>query len=239
MTVKAEGCTSKASQFLPVDLWLWQPDLDQKRVQESWQLLDATEKDRASKFVRPSDANRYCVTHAQMRQILSRYRDQEPQDLVFSTTGQKKPILSGGPAFNLSHSGEMAALAVCRSGAAMLGVDIELLRDIEPEVLAHIFADQELDFLGSLRDVDRRRAVIRGWTWKEAILKASGFGLHVEPQTVVFDLSRQHTPKVLSVPPSLDTPSAWTVQNFDAGEGLLGCVAVRARAPIKIVPKRL
>jgi 4'-phosphopantetheinyl transferase len=79
--------------------------------------------------------------------------------------------------FNVSHSSELALIAVCRGHE--LGVDVERVRPISEadRIVASFFSPAEQAEFGSLATAARAEAFFRGWTRKEAILKGLGIGL--------------------------------------------------------------
>jgi 4'-phosphopantetheinyl transferase len=131
---------------------------------------------RAAKFRTPELAARYLKSHAAMRDILARYTT---APLEFALHEHGKPYLPLSPElhFNLSHSHEMALLAVAEYE---VGVDIEKLRPMPryAEVAERFFPSSEE------MPVDEVQFFFR-WTRIEARLKARGtglFGLSSEPE---------------------------------------------------------
>lgn len=86
-----------------------------------------------------------------------------------------KPRVSGGPHFNLSHSGDLALVALCAD--TPIGVDIEAPRRLRnPAGLARrLCSDRELAHLAAAADQDS--ALLRLWVRKEAVAKAEGSGI--------------------------------------------------------------
>jgi phosphopantetheinyl transferase len=86
-----------------------------------------------------------------------------------------KPFLPGGPHFNLSHSGDLALVAVCAD--APVGVDLEAARVLRNrEGLARrMCSERELEFLAGAEDANA--ALLRLWVRKEAVAKAEGGGI--------------------------------------------------------------
>lgn len=79
----------------------------------------------------------------------------------------KKPVISGGPDFNISHSGSIALCAVSTTGC--IGIDIEEVRPMRVTQLAkRIAAPSEAAGVDSLEDF------FSLWTKKEAVAKAAG-----------------------------------------------------------------
>lgn len=89
-------------------------------------------------------------------------------------TRDGKPFIPGGPAFNMSHSGEIVVLSVAQSGH--VGIDIEKIKDVNiedfsryvPEV-ANLRAKYDVEYINN--------HFFDCWTQKEAVLKGYGKGL--------------------------------------------------------------
>ncbi len=82
-----------------------------------------------------------------------------------------KPRLAGDWAwlrFNLSHSGQLALVAVARD--VEVGVDVERIRPLRE---MHSIARRWL----GLDDIADESEFFRAWTWHEAVVKALGVGL--------------------------------------------------------------
>jgi 4'-phosphopantetheinyl transferase len=118
---------------------------------------------------------RHELAHAAQDQILATYLDVEPQVLEYATLPGGKPILAGGAIeFNLSHSGQLALVAVSRD--LQVGVDLEHPRNFRNEagMARRICTASELEHLAR---TDARDELLRLWVRKEAVVKATGEGL--------------------------------------------------------------
>lgn len=170
------------------EIHIWRCELGSafaKSGTASLALLDAGEQARAAGFRHRPDRERYIASHAFLRQVLSRYVGVPAGRLVFGASRYGKPALvhpSAPLAFSLSHSGDIALVAV--SGATAVGVDIEQARNdvdilaVAPSVLS---PEEHKALLAS--DIELQRAFFyRAWVSKEALLKACGIGLSIAPQ---------------------------------------------------------
>lgn len=162
-----------------IDVWRIRLDAPEAVTSESQQLLSADELARANSFHFPRDQRRFVVAHASLRGILAGYIDSPPCDVRFTTGAYGKPYLESGELhFNLSHSDELALVAVTAEGE--IGVDIEKIHPLEDAVALaeRFFSARELH---ELRKLERRpessRAFFECWTRKEAYIKATGMGL--------------------------------------------------------------
>ncbi len=149
-------------------------------------LLDDQERARAARFVFERDRRRFVAAHAGLRRLLGQRTGQAPQALRFELGAYGKPRLRGAArcAFNLSHSGDLALVALAGDGE--IGVDLECvkpLRDADALVRQCLSERERLQF-HAMPESDRDLAFLRAWTRKEACLKALGTGLQIEPTAV-------------------------------------------------------
>ena len=168
------------------DVHVWSIDLAAPAVGPSaW--LDQRELERARRFVYADDARRYVRAHVALRAILGSYMGRDPAALDFVEHELGKPRLQQtleGRYFNLSHSKDMALLAL--GAADELGVDIEAVRDDLPgeELASAVLCAAELEELCAQPEGERAQPFVTCWTRKEACLKALGLGLNLEPRAL-------------------------------------------------------
>jgi 4'-phosphopantetheinyl transferase len=145
------------------------------------ELLCAEEQARAARFVSARDGELWRRSRGLLRALLGRYLERDPRSLQFVVGEHGKPALAGDtsalPAFNMSHSGELALYAVSDAGA--IGVDVETARRPIDEVAiaARTLGDSEAQRLQILAPPARRREFLRLWTRYEAQLKCLGVGI--------------------------------------------------------------
>lgn len=97
-----------------------------------------------------------------------------------------RPLLPGGPEFNLSHAGD---LVVCALGQGLsLGVDVEQVKPLDLADFQACFLDAEWRSITG--DPDPLDRFYRFWTAKESVAKAEGQGLHL-PLTDILIKDRQ------------------------------------------------
>ncbi|MEV7597964.1 4'-phosphopantetheinyl transferase superfamily protein [Kitasatospora sp. NPDC089797] len=134
-------------------------------------LLDPDERARARSALRPGLRRRFVLAHAGTRILLGARLGRPPEQLRFRRGRWGKPAVvdASGLHFSLSHSGELALLAVA---PRPVGVDVELVRSgRDVDRLSRRFfpcPERELVARGG------RPAFARLWTRKEACVKASG-----------------------------------------------------------------
>jgi 4'-phosphopantetheinyl transferase len=134
------------------ELHVWRVELDS----EGWEGtgdLPSTERDRAEAMRRPRARRRWVAARWALREVLGSYLGEEPAKIELRFGDRGKPMLAatGEPLrFNLSHSGELALIALCEGRE--VGVDVQRL------------GSRPLDYYAD-------------WTRREAIAKCHGSGL--------------------------------------------------------------
>lgn len=103
---------------------------------------------------------------------------------LFDYNSDGKPFLIGHPDihFNFSHSGHVA---VCAISDRPVGVDVEILRRVTPELIAYTMDTEEQNRINAAPDPAKEFLGI--WTKKEAVLKLSGEGIHNNMKSVLKD----------------------------------------------------
>jgi 4'-phosphopantetheinyl transferase len=145
-------------------------------------LLDAGERQRASRYLHDWDRNLFIRTHAALRIILSRAVRAGAADLEFVVNEWGKPALAPPHdrtdlEFSVSHSGEIGLIALAR--AQRIGVDLEQVRPVEnmDGIARRMFGADVAAQLAEVCGEFRLRAFFGLWTAGEALAKATGLGL--------------------------------------------------------------
>jgi len=209
-----------------VDLWLWRLDCPDAETEGFRTHLTPDETDRADRFVRPRDRSRFITGRGRMREILAGYMSLAPADVRFGTVAREKPVLLDGPAFNLSHSDGWAALCVAPgfSDAALpLGIDIEAFRDVESDLANRVFSPRECAALADLSQTARATGFFRGWTRKEAVIKALGLGLYAPLDQ--FSVSLGQAPVMDQCSAAFPPAQDWRFLHLDLGPRMVGALA--------------
>jgi 4'-phosphopantetheinyl transferase len=144
-------------------------------------ILSAEERARADRFYREEHRVRFAVAHGWLRLLLARYLALAPDAVRIGAREHGKPYLvdedEHGLRFNLSHSGDLALVAVARTRD--VGVDLEQW-DAEVEHLElaeRFFSPIERDALRALPEEWVTHGFFNAWSRKEAYLKATGHGI--------------------------------------------------------------
>ncbi len=206
-----------------VTLWQWDLDAPGAGGLADRALLSQAERERADRFLVPHAARRFTAGRASVRRTLAGLRGGSASALPLGAGPAGKPFLPGGPEFNLSHSGPVALFAVA---AFPLGVDVEAVRPLEHGVSRLVFTAAEQAYLAGLPEGARTAAFFRGWTRKEAMIKAQGGSLADLARTTVLPEPALPGWQVMDLPAppghaaALAAPgTGWTVIRPDPGSG--------------------
>ncbi|WP_225849652.1 4'-phosphopantetheinyl transferase superfamily protein [Streptomyces sp. HPF1205] len=192
--------------------------------------LDEDERGRAAGLLRTGDRVRYLSAHVALRRLLSAYTGVPPGSLRLGRDRcpccggpHGRPVLldasrqpvPGLPQFSLSHSHQVAVVAVAR---AAVGVDVRrvpsartvrlCLPDLHPA---------ERSELAAVPGRHRPVAFTRLWTRKEAYLKGLGTGLRRDPAADYLGARGEAR------------PPGWSVADVPGPAGHLAAAAVRDR----------
>jgi 4'-phosphopantetheinyl transferase len=153
--------------------------------------LAADERERAERFARPGDGERWGAARGVLRALLGAYTGADPRALRFAEGPHGKPGLAAGDGhgsvgaaaapsrlrFNLSHSADTALVALALDRE--VGIDVELPRRAVDHVAIarRILGDAQAERLQALDPPRREHEFLRAWVRWEAILKCRGTGI--------------------------------------------------------------
>jgi 4'-phosphopantetheinyl transferase len=141
-------------------------------------VLNSEEQARAQRFYFSRHRRRFTNARATLRVILGRYLNTAPDRLEFTYNAHGKPevINSAKIQFNISHTGDLAVLAVGK--VFPMGIDIEKYSARPYEGIAHtLFSEQEYEEFIKVPSALKPALFFHVWAQKEAFIKASGLGL--------------------------------------------------------------
>ena len=191
-------------------------------------LLSSDESQRAARFHFDRDRRRFTVARGSLRTILGAYSGKAPAELNFIYAKQGKPSLlhpHKDIRFNLSHSGELAIIAV--AVAHEIGVDVELIKyDVETDKLAQrFFSERERTAIRAFSPEKRVQAFYRCWTCKEAFLKGQGFGLSRSLDSFDVEVDPDLPAQLLETRPDSGEARGWSLHDIPTQPGYASAVA--------------
>ena len=164
-----------------------------------------------------------------MRLLLGRELDIDPSQVPLrrGVRGRPELDLPDAPDFNVSHTASVALIGI---GAGLkrgerIGVDIERAdRAVNADGLARrVLTERERADLAQLDAEARRRRLLRLWTCKEAMSKATGDALSAPFRRIDVDLSDGTR---LSAGPPPYVPEQWRLFAADVPQAFIATVAV-------------
>jgi 4'-phosphopantetheinyl transferase len=220
-------------------IWWADPDSAGPRLVA---ILSGAERDRWRRFRFDHDRAAYLAAHALTRIVAGALLGIEPREVRFETVCVKcggahgKPRLPGsGLEFSLTHSRRRVGVAFARHLA--VGIDVEDVTAarpgaaLEPAVLTSaglapaVLAPAERAALAALPHDRQGDGFLRYWTRKEAVLKATGYGLSVRPDLVT--VTAPGDPPALvawTATPALAQPAY--LHDLDPGPGQVAALAI-------------
>ncbi len=180
-----------------------------------------------------------CVAPAEasgtiVRQALGRYPGVSAAAVRVARDARGRPIVCGRDDLGVSVSHSMGLVLVAIGWHCRVGVDVEPITDRGLVRLPyHALTDAELAELESHDPSEQTEVFLAYWTRKEALLKAAGLGLALDPRLIELPPA-DGSPHPIAVPDALGRSSEWWI----AGLALQGYVAAVA-ADVKATRVRL
>lgn len=205
-----------------IDIWQFALHTE---FSEAQTILTPQEIARANRFYFAHHRRRFIIARATMRLILARYLDIIPHQLTFKENTYGKPELPDLSAiqFNISHSGDLALLAV--GCTTPLGIDLEFFSGRPYTGIANnMFSITENQSLNNITPSLKPLTFFHIWSQKEALIKACGLGLSYPTQS--FDVPIQHSSNSI-VKDTLHNID-WMMQSFMPA---IGCSAALCYHP--------
>jgi 4'-phosphopantetheinyl transferase len=218
------------------DVHVWRVDLDLPplHLARHRETLAPDEIQHAGQFHFERDRSRYITARGWLRILLAGYLHVTPTDILFYYSTNGKPGLAPSSvqphlSFNVSHSEDTGLIAICQHYP--IGVDIEYVRpEVEDEMLVQrFFAPTEIADYMSLPIPERQQAFYRGWTRKEAYLKARGDGLYLALNQFAVSLLPGQTPQLTHFDLEPTELARWTLMNLSIGPNYSAALAIEGR----------
>lgn len=188
--------------------------------------LTPDERARAARYKVEKPRQQFVTGRGLLRRLLGELCGLAPLDVPITYTGAGKPVLDA-PAtvhFNVTHTDGLALIAVADRP---VGIDVERVRGLDnPDGLVErFFSAAECEAYRTLATELRPHGFFRGWTCKEAVIKAAGlsvaclgdFDVELHPLRPAALLGARH-PSLLG--------TAWALSSWEPVAGFAAAVAV-------------
>lgn len=199
-------------------------------------LLTDDEKVIVSSFATELLRSRALGARVFLRSILANYLGKPPAKVEIEIGKFGKPLVIGGPEFNLSHSGQIAAVALHPS--LQVGIDIERCNnEIKGSDFASILSENEKR--RAIQNPPRNTQWLQMWVRKEAVVKATGLGLHIDLTTIDVGFHNDKNSTWRKVPVGRDVNCNGGFDHIFLSNLALphGCLGALAIASVSIPPE--
>jgi 4'-phosphopantetheinyl transferase len=213
----------------------WVIDLGQPPVprDDLFARLTTVEQERALRYKMAKPREEFVIGRGLLRGLLGELLDCDPRTVPLAYLPSGKPFVdaSGAPHFNLTHTDGVAVLAVANR---RVGVDVERVRPVlnAPGLVKRYFSAAECAAFETLHESARPAAFFRGWTCKEAVVKAAGATVSCLADFDV-DLDPSRAPSVLGVRAEELTGDGWALAHW-ALQNVAIAVALEGAGPLSV-----
>lgn len=148
----------------------------QEEFDETFDMMDNARKRAVLRLKHENDRRRSVLGERLARIGVSKLCKIEKNNILFSRTENGKPFVVNADAFfSVSHSKEAVA---CVVDEKEIGIDIELVRDIDLNITRIACTERDKEFIFSTDDKDEQiNRFFTVWTAKEAYFKFVGTGI--------------------------------------------------------------
>lgn len=215
-----------------VRVWVTSLKISPSELAALWHVLAKDERERATRYRFDKDRRRFIAARGRLRQVVGHYLSIPPAEVLFQSNPFGKPALALGSVrfqFNLSHAGVWALIAVGRDRS--LGIDIEPVNDrVRWEDLAPlIFTRREQHELALYPLNEKHHAFLRGWTRKEAYVKARGLGLSLPLDRFDVPLAAKKIEMLIDTARDTEAQGQWRVYPIDLLPGHVAALVVEGQ----------
>ena len=151
-------------------------DVDPLQMQSLIAILPTEKQKRINRFIHKEDAVRTLTADILSRLMICSRLNIKNSNIQLIHNKYGKPLLQGNDRlyFNNSHSGHWVLCAISDSP---VGVDVEIISEIDFDIARHCFSEQECLDLFAHKEEARKDYFFDLWTLKESYIKAVGLGL--------------------------------------------------------------
>jgi 4'-phosphopantetheinyl transferase len=212
---------------------IWWATPDAAAGSELADLLAVGEREKWARLRVDRDQRAYLAAHALVRIVVGSLLNVSPRDVPFAAAcphcggvDHGKPQIPGADLeLSITHSQGRVGVAVTHAVPVGLDAEDEVAGRPVGSLARGALSEHERATLALLPEHRRRSGLLRYWTRKEAVLKATGYGLAVPPVAVTVS-GPNEPPHLLAWPPGLPLGAAVYLHDVSPGPGHLGAVAL-------------
>ncbi|AMV26379.1 4'-phosphopantetheinyl transferase psf-1 [Gemmata sp. SH-PL17] len=214
----------------------WTVDLARPPIpaDELFQRLTAEEQTRALRYKIAKAREQFSIGRGLLRELLGACLNVAPRTVPLAYLPSGKPVLTEetGLHFNVTHTDGIAVIAVSWH---RVGVDVERVRIVENEdgLVRRYFSPAEGAAYRALPERHRRAGFFRGWTTKEAVIKAAGATVACLADFDV-ELDPERPPCVNAVRDPQLTGPGWVLAEWTAQTDAAIAIAVEGVGALRV-----
>lgn len=153
-------------------------------------LVSRSKRDKLERFRVKGECQRSLAAELLIRTVIAERMQLRNRDIRFEYNVYGKPFLMDYALdFNLSHSGHWV---VCAIDETPIGIDVEEIKPISPEIAQRYFSYSEYRRLVQLSDSDKLDYFYSLWTLKESYIKNVGIGLSIPLNLISFNVDGEN-----------------------------------------------
>lgn len=229
MRVRVTDCPASFGHAPQADeVFAWVVDLTRPPVSpdDLFARLTPDEQARALRYKVAKPRTEFVIGRGLLRGLLAEFLDVDPVAVPLDKLPSGKPILTNdsGLHFNVTHTDGVAVIV---AGRHRVGVDVERPRPLADAdgLVGRYFSTAEGIAFRSLPERHRLPAFFRGWTCKEAVIKAAGATVGCLADFDV-ELNPECPPRLLAArDPQLAGPG-WALAEWVTRDGAAVAIAV-------------
>lgn len=212
-----------------IHVWFINLDITEEKIIHLNHFLSEDEILKASKFRFKKDKNCSIISRGALRLLSGKYLNTNPKTIKFKYGEFGKPYydMPTELKFNVSHSGNMAAIAFILN--CEIGIDIEKLKyDFEVmDIVDNYFSESEIESLKKLPVQDRSKGFYRCWTRKESFIKAKSKGLSFPLDAFSVSINSDEEAEISETKWDKKEKDLWNLFSFTPQKEYIGAVSVR------------
>lgn len=205
------------------------------------QFLTDDERARAARFRVDGPRQQFLICRSTLRRLLSSVLNVPSAEVPIQCGNHGKPSVPAaavghsnhGIEFNVSHSGQLGLIAITTGHP--VGVDVEQF-DTRVQILKlaeRFFSPFEAESLANLAPHKQLAGFYRGWTCKEAYIKAIGNGLSQSLASFRVEIDPEKPARLTHIDDRPHEVNQWTTRELHVETGYAAAVMV-ARADCQI-----
>ncbi|MEM9075534.1 MAG: 4'-phosphopantetheinyl transferase superfamily protein [Bacteroidota bacterium] len=181
--------------------------------------LTTDELQRANKYYKLEDKNRFIVCRSILRLVLGKFSSLEPNEVILKSSNTKKPFFHSYPSikFNISHTRKYGLLAISNEE---VGVDVELNDESYnfKLVIPSVLNEAEISQINISNEPSKE--FFKYWTRKEAFTKLIGTGIDDTVTSIPTQNGKHLIPRLV-----IKKNESISVLSFNIGKSHIGSLA--------------